>query len=306
MSEENMASENRVSEIPENLARSAPPKEVDIQLNLYSLSVDAKIGERLHGLKVGSGSPSNNGDGVYAVHMGRLSKKVSIKAGEETLKLYNYGRGGSLIVNDKEKPAPAIDNTLIEIINDSLGGNVKLINEPTLRYNRQSDENAIIFVDCRSVLADHRLFPFVRRSVDGENWSTTYKQIFNKTYSSEAFHIAGEVARKAYSRICEEFSDVLKPDVIYVAFLIAPRSRVPIALMTYDPSNSLLESVPMLFGARWSNTIEGAKLKTIAPNGTWDEYIEDIGKKYIAISKNETLDWASFERAWKNSIFNRP
>ena len=277
-----------------------PPKEVDIQLSLYSLLVDTEGDEKLHGLKIGSGNK------VYDVHIGRLSKKVSIKADGETLKLYSY-KGDNLVINGEEKPSPTIDCTLIDIINDSLGGNIKMISEPSIGYTGPEDDKiAIIFVDCRSVLGDYRLFPFMRQSEDGETWSSTYKQIFGKTYSGEAFHLAGEAACKAYLKICEEpsFNETLKPGVIYTAFLVGRELRVPISLLTYESSNSMLDSVPMLFGAKWSNSLEGAKLKTMAPNGAWDEYIEDIGKKYITISRDEVLDWASFGRAWKNSIFS--
>ena len=296
---------SEMSEVSESTARSAP-KEVDIQLNLYSLSIDTERDEKLHGLKVGSGSPSNNGDGVYNVHVGRLLRRVSVKAGGEILKLYGY-KGNNLVINGEEMPSPVGDKALIEIINDSLGGNVKILNEPSFGYIGPDDEkNAIIFVDCRSVLADYRLFPFMRKPADGSSWPSTYQQIFHKTYSGEVYHLAGEVARKAYARICEDpsFSMALKPEVIYVAFLVSPESRVPISLFIYEPGNSMIQSVPMLFGGKWANSPEGAKLKTIAPSETWDEYIEDIGKKYVAISQNEVLDWTSFERAWKNSIFS--
>lgn len=300
-----MSEISEIPEMPENTARSVP-KEVDIQLNLYSLSIDTERDEKLHGLKVGNGSPSNDGDGIYNVHIGRLSRKVSVKAGGEILKLYNY-KGNNLIINGEEVPSPVGGEALIKIINDSLGGNVRMVDEPSFGYIGPDGENAIIFVDCRSVLADHRLFPFIRKATDGSSWSSTYQQIYSKTHSEEVFYLAGEVACKAYKRIREEpsFGGALKPEVIYTAFLVSPESRLPISLFTYEPSSSMLAPVPMLFGAKWSNySFNGAKLKVMVPDKTWNEYMEDIGKKYITIS-NEVLDWARLERAWNNSIYSR-
>lgn len=277
-------------------------EELRILPNCYLLSVDAEKDKLLDDVKIGNGVIQSKDD-LYGVHIGHLSKKLVVRNQEKILKRYDY-RDGNLLIRGEAKKL-FIDSTFLAVINESLDSNIK-IGEPTIAYAEENRErNAIVFVDCGEVITDYSLFPFKSGSTSSAaRWSQTYAQIARKTYSKETFEVFGNKAQNAYYTCEEQYNQFFDDDVVYIAFCVnLNNSRLPISMLTYEPKSKLMHATPVLFGASWSNNTD-CKIKTMVFDKTWDSYINDISKKFVAPTRNKILDWGSLDRAWMNSRFD--